>query len=153
MEIRLKGDILEKGMTEDKEEYCKANCKHDRVWTKTVAVLTNVPKASLWSFNPLFKNDFLISNVAFKAFHNLVPIFFVIPMCPYVNPEFQQYWLAISPKYIKFSAYILFLLLRIPLVLPRAQLNYHLLIYFSLTFIAFYSYSRYLLHVLYPCLH
>ena len=34
-------------MTEDKKSYSKANCKNDRVLTKTVGVVINLPKTSL----------------------------------------------------------------------------------------------------------
>lgn len=85
-------------MTEDKKSYSKANCKNDRALTKTVGVVINLPKTFLINSPPLLI-DSLTSHLAFKAFHNLVPIFCVIPMCSCANSEFQQF--AISPPIYK----------------------------------------------------
>lgn len=101
--------------------------------------------------SPTLLIDSRTSQVAFKAFHNLVPIFCVIQMCPCAQIQNSSNFL-FPPQHTKLSAYILFLLLIITLVLSTkdpAQLT-SLWLSSLWTVITLSSYSKYLLHVLYP---
>lgn len=137
-------------MTEDKKSYSKANCKNDRAQRQTVAEVMNLPKASLWSTPSLCSLTPETSQVAFKAFHNLVPIFSVIQIYSCANSEFQRF--SISPTTHKtFCLYTVSSVENYPGSIHQRPSSIIFLWLSSLwTVVTLSSYSKHLLHVLYP---
>lgn len=106
-------------MTKNRKTNDKAGCKNDKAWTKTVAQVMIFLKHLFDLLTLCLKKR--LPNLT-QSGSNLLCI-----MCPWANPEFQQYWLAISPQNIKISA-LHTIFFPIWNIRDSAQLNYHLLI-------------------------